>query len=136
MLNLNKNIRKIIELSGIKNSNLFISHNLRSTFVTNIALINIDESIISYITHPKKKTLSSVSIYDRREMRDKSQTVVEAVIKANKIKQSSLYTYNKVLYSYTLDIRIWIKILFINNPHYNITVNKLPLHNQQSSREL
>ncbi|RTY91266.1 hypothetical protein EKL32_19490 [Flavobacterium sp. GSN2] len=95
LTNLNINIRKILKSVEIENSHLFSTHNLRSSFVSNLSLLRLSEKVISYVTHPaKKSSTSSVHIYDRRDMLDKAKMFVEEVNWVNKIKSSQLYTFD------------------------------------------
>ena len=94
LTNVNINIRKILKSVEIENSHLFSTHNLRSSFVSNLSLLRLSEKVISYVTHPaKKSSTSSVHIYDRRDMLDKAKMFVEEVNWVNKIKSSQLYTF-------------------------------------------
>jgi hypothetical protein len=94
LANLNINIRNILKSIEIENSNLFSTHNLRSSFVSNLSLLNVPEMIISYVTHPSKRSnSSSVHIYDRRDMLDKAKMFAAEIIRANKVKPSKLYTF-------------------------------------------
>lgn len=95
LTNLNNNIRKVLKSVEIENSHLFSTHNLRSSFVSNLSLLRLSEKVISYVTHPaKKSSTSSVHIYDRRDMLDKAKMFVEEVNWINKIKSSKLYTFD------------------------------------------
>jgi hypothetical protein len=94
LANLNINIRKVLKSVEIENSHLFSTHNLRSSFVSNLSLLRLSEKVISSVTHPaKKSTSSSVHIYDRRDMLDKAKMFVEEVNWINKIKSSKLYNF-------------------------------------------
>jgi hypothetical protein len=94
LANLNINIRSVLSLSGIVNSSLFSTHNLRSTFVSNLSLMGLSEVVISSVTHPaKKNNSSSVHIYDRRDMLDKAIMFTHEIKKINKIKSSKLYKF-------------------------------------------
>lgn len=78
LANLNKNIRKILQHIEIPNHKNFSTHNLRSTYVSNLAKLHIPESIISYVTHPAKKDKSnSTYIYVRLNMEAKVKMVVD-----------------------------------------------------------
>jgi len=95
LANLNINIRNVLKAVKIDNSDLFSTHNLRSSFVSNLSLLGLSETVISYVTHPSKKTnSSSVHIYDRRNMLDKAKMFTEEVNRINKIKSSGLYSFN------------------------------------------
>jgi len=95
LANLNINIRNVLKAVEINNSDLFSTHNLRSSFVSNLSLLGLSETVISYVTHPSKKSnSSSVHIYDRRNMLDKAQMFTEEVNRINKIKSSKLYNFN------------------------------------------
>ncbi|MFV8354995.1 hypothetical protein ACNQGB_02270 [Flavobacterium sp. XS1P32] len=95
LTNLNNNIRKVLKSVEIENSHLFSTHNLRSSFVSNLSLLRLSENVISYVTHPaKKSSSSSVHIYDRRDMLDKAKMFVEEVNRINKIKSSKLYKFS------------------------------------------
>lgn len=95
LANLNINIRSVLSSVGIENNNLFSTHNLRSTFVSNLSLLGVPEIIISSVTHPSKKSnISSVHIYDRRDMLDKAIMFTQEIIKINKIKSSKLYKFS------------------------------------------
>lgn len=94
LANLNINIRNVLSAAGIDNSSLFSTHNLRSTFVSNLSLLGISETVISSVTHPSKKSnTSSVHIYDRRDMLDKAIMFMQEIQKLNKIKSSNLYKF-------------------------------------------
>lgn len=94
LANLNINIRNILKAVKIENSELFSTHNLRSSFVSNLSLLGLSEIIISYVTHPSKRSNnSSVRIYDRRDMLDKAQMFTDEVNKINRNKHSKLYTF-------------------------------------------
>lgn len=95
LANLNINIRNVLKAVKIDSSDLFSTHNLRSSFVSNLSLLGLSETVISYVTHPSKKTnSSSVHIYDRRNMLDKAKMFTEEVNRINKIKSSGLYSFN------------------------------------------
>lgn len=95
LTNLNNNIRKVLKSVEIENSHLFSTHNLRSSFVSNLSLLRLSEKVISYVTHPaKKNSSSSVHIYDRRDMLDKAKMFVEEVNWISKIKSSKLYIFD------------------------------------------
>jgi len=95
LANLNINIRNILKAVKIDNSNLFSTHNLRSSFVSNLSLLGLSETVISYVTHPSKKSnTSSVHIYDRRDMLDKAQMFTDEVNRINKTKFSKLYRFD------------------------------------------
>ncbi|PZX94927.1 hypothetical protein DOS84_05095 [Flavobacterium aquariorum] len=95
LANLNINIRKVLKSVEIENSHFFSTHNLRSSFVSNLSLLRLSEKVISSVTHPgKKNTSSSLHIYDRRDMLDKAKMFVEEVNWINKIKSSKLYRFD------------------------------------------
>lgn len=90
--NLNLNIRKVLKNSKIQNESLFSTHNLRSTFVSNLSILGLSETVISYVTHPSKKNnSSSVHIYDRRNMLDKAIIFSDEINRVNKTKKSKFY---------------------------------------------
>lgn len=96
LANLNINIRNILKAVKIDNSELFSTHNLRGSFVSNLSFLGLSETIISYVTHPSKKNnSSSVHIYDRRNMLDKAILFTEEVNRINKLKSSKLYFFNR-----------------------------------------
>ena len=75
---MNKNIRKVLKSVEIPNHENFSTHNLRSTYVSNLAMLHIPESIISYVTHPAKKDKrKSTYIYVRLDMEEKAKMVVD-----------------------------------------------------------
>ncbi|WP_133524724.1 hypothetical protein [Flavobacterium sp. 245] len=95
LANLNINIRNVLNLAEIENSSLFSTHNLRSTFVSNLSLLGLSEIVISSVTHPSKKSnTSSVHIYDRRDMLDKAVMFTQEIKKINKTKPSKLYRFS------------------------------------------
>lgn len=95
LTNLNINIRKILKSVEIENSLLFSTHNLRSSFVSNLSLLRISEKGISYVIHPaKKSSTSSVHIYEKRDMLEKAKMFVKEVNWIDKIKSSQLYTFD------------------------------------------
>ena len=94
LCNLNLNIRRVLKTIGIKNHQFYSTHNFRSTFVTNLVLLEVAEKNISYITHPSKKNrTSSVHIYNRTKMSDKAKKFFNAVKKANRTNPSNLYSF-------------------------------------------
>lgn len=95
LANLNINIRNVLKAVKIDNSDLFSTHNLRSSFVSNLSLLGLSETVISYVTHPSKKSnSSSVHIYDRRNMLDKAQMFTEEVSRITKNKSSKFYFFD------------------------------------------
>jgi len=94
LANLNKNIRKVLNYVEIKYASLISSHNCRSSFVSNLSLLSLSETVISYVTHPgKKDRKTSVYIYDRRNMTDKAKMFVDEIIRVNKVKHSKIYNF-------------------------------------------
>lgn len=78
LANLNINIRKILKIIEVPDYKYFSTHNLRSTYVSNLALLHVPESIISYVTHPAKKDKrQSTYIYVRIDMIEKVKMVVD-----------------------------------------------------------
>jgi len=92
--NLNNNIRKVLLTVGIENSKLISTHNLRSSFVSNLSILGLTESVISYVTHPAKKDKNtSAYIYDRRDYTDKAKMFVDEINRVNKLKKSNIYCF-------------------------------------------
>jgi site-specific recombinase XerD len=80
LANANKNIRKILEMAGIKNHTLFSSKNCRNTYVTNLAELGIDEPTIAIVTHPDKlATNKSTHVYNRMKPLDRAKKFVKAI---------------------------------------------------------
>lgn len=97
--NLNKNIRKILTTIEVTNSKLISTHNLRSTFITNLDKIGLTETVISYVTHPAKKDrTTSVHIYIKTNMLEKAEMFADEIRRINILrakdgKESKLYNF-------------------------------------------
>jgi hypothetical protein len=80
LTNANKNIRKVLEMVGIENHELYSSKNCRNTFVTNLSLLDIDENTIAIVTHPDKlNTKKSTHIYNRAKPLDRAKKYMRVV---------------------------------------------------------
>jgi len=77
LLNMNNNIRKVLELAEIKSFELFSTKNCRNTFVTNLYKLGIDLNIVALVTHPDRKaTNKSTDGYARTTLLDKAEKFV------------------------------------------------------------
>lgn len=99
LMNLNLNIKKLLKTVEIKNSELFSTHNLRSTYATNLDKLGITEAVISYVTHPRKiDRTTSLHTYIKTNMLEKAVKFVDEIIRLNTLKQkigknSKYYTF-------------------------------------------
>ena len=100
LLNLNDNIRRVLNEVGIENFKLFSTHNMRSSFATNLDKLGISEYFINLVTHPAKKNKStSLHVYIKTNMLEKATIFTNEIIRINnqkaKIeKNSKLYTFS------------------------------------------
>ena len=98
--NLNDNIRRVLSDIGIDNFALFSTHNMRSSFATNLDKLGISEYFINLVTHPAKKNKStSLHVYIKTNMLEKATIFTNEIIRINnqkaKIeKNSKLYTFS------------------------------------------
>ena len=96
--NLNENIRRVLSDIGILNFELFSTHNMRSSFATNLDKLGISEYFINLVTHPAKKNKStSLHVYIKTNMLEKATIFTNEIIRINKQKSkinkdSKLYT--------------------------------------------
>ncbi len=111
---INKQIKELFKLAGVnsvteitldtyksgiikeekKVSDMITTHDFRKSFVTNLHNNNIEETIITDITHPTKKPKHAMTaIYNKSTLMDKAIKFYNEVNRANKVSQSELYRF-------------------------------------------
>jgi integrase len=77
-----------------KVSDIVTTHDFRKSFSTNLYLKQVAQTQIDNVTHPDKKPDNKMAaVYNKASMLDNAKLFVDEVVKANKLNQSSLYTF-------------------------------------------
>jgi hypothetical protein len=111
---LNKDLKDLFRLSGIntiidithdtyksktiiekkKIHQIISTHDFRKSFVTNLHNNNVEETIITDITHPNKKPKHAMTaVYNKSTLMDKAIKFYNEVNRANKISQNKFYRF-------------------------------------------
>lgn len=111
---INKQIKELFKLAGVdsttertldtyksgtikdikKVSDMITTHDFRKSFVTNLHNNNIEETIITDITHPNRKPKHAMTaVYNKSTLMDKAIKFYNEVNRVNKVSQNELYRF-------------------------------------------
>lgn len=94
LMTINRRICILLQNLGIENYDKFSSHNMRSTFITNLSIKGMNENTISLITHPvRKDKTKSTWIYNRSTNLQKAVMFFDEVNRINLVTKSEIYTF-------------------------------------------